>query len=103
MTAFCKNENCPPSAELLVFEKGELGPTTSYRIQDHLATCEFCEAEVKFYTLYPTEIMSEIPTPAEIPAPLYELAEALLKHRYADAAALNDLLKEKEGLTVEAV
>jgi len=103
MTAFCKNENCPPSAELLIFEKGELGPTTSQRIHEHLETCEFCEAEVKFYTLYPAEIMSEIPAPTEIPAPLYELAEALLKHLHTDAVALNALLKEKEGLTVDAV
>jgi len=103
MTAFCKNENCPPSAELLLFEKGELGGAASDRVKEHLETCEFCEAEVGFYACYPTDITAEEPAAAEIPAPLYELAEALLKHRHADASSLNSLLKEKEGLIVDAV
>jgi len=101
MTSFCKNENCPPSAELLVFQKGELSRRTSDRIKDHLETCDFCEAEVRFYECYPTESITEEPVAAEIPAPLYELAEALLKHRHADASSLDSLLQEKEGLVFD--
>lgn len=99
---FRKNENCPASSELLLFQKAELGRTETDLIKEHLETCEFCDAEVEFYNHYPTEITAETPAPVEIPAPLYELAEALLKHRHADATSLDSLLKEKEGLVLDA-
>ena len=40
---------------------------------------------------------------AAIPAPLLELAEALLKHRHADAAILNSLLEDNPELVADAV
>lgn len=94
MTGFCKNENCPSSQELLGFEKGELAQPRAGEIRRHIASCEFCAAEVEFYSHYPqAEGAAE---PAEIPAPLYELAEAILKKRHADSASLNSLLKEPD-------
>ena len=99
-TGFCKNEDCPASHELLAYENGDLARSRSGEVRLHLASCEFCSAEVEFYSHYP-QAEVEIPEPSEIPAPLYELAEALLKHRHTDASSLNSLLKEKEGLVLD--
>ncbi|MEO6654831.1 MAG: hypothetical protein ABIO36_02000 [Pyrinomonadaceae bacterium] len=98
-TSFCKNEDCPSSNELLEFQNGDLPRTRSREINKHLAACEFCSAEVEFYSHYPQEEGAAIP--AAIPAPLYELAEALLKNRHADASSLNSLIKEKGELAID--
>ena len=79
MTAFSKNENCPPSQVLLAFENGEIETNDSQEIRKHLAICEFCEAEVEFYSRYPQA--DEPVEPDTIPQPLYDLAEALLTDR----------------------
>jgi len=101
MTAFCKHEDCPSSNELLDYQKGELLLTRGAAVVKHLEQCEFCEAEVEFYSHYPQEETSEASERVEIPAPLFELAEALLKKRHANADALNALLKEKGGLMLK--
>ena len=98
-TGFCKNEDCPSSNELLEFQNGDLSRTRNREINKHLAVCEFCSAEVEFYSHYPQEEGTS--KPAAIPAPLYELAEALLKNRHADASSLNSLLREKGGIAVK--
>ena len=94
MTGFCKNENCPSSHELLGFENGDLPSKKGDEIRRHIAACEFCAAEVEFYSHYPqAEGTAE---PCEIPAPLFELAEAILKKRHADSTSLNALLGEPD-------
>ena len=101
MTGFCKNEDCPTSNELLAFQNGDLARPRSTAINAHLAACEFCSAEVEFYSHYPQAEGSV--EPSEIPAPLYELAEALLKNRQADSHSLNALLNESEEMIVDGV
>jgi hypothetical protein len=102
MTNFCKNENCPSSNELLEFQIGELSQTHRSEIRQHLTVCEFCEAEIEFYSHYPQEEgQSDIGESSEIPAPLFELAEALLKNRSADTSSLDSLLLEKGGLLAD--
>lgn len=101
MKDFCKNEDCPASNELLAFQKGDLGRGRLSSISQHLAVCEFCSAEVEFYSHYP-QAEGHVEA-SEIPAPLFELAEALLKNRQGDAHALNSLLKENEELIVDGV
>ena len=103
MTNFCKNEDCPSSNELLEFQNSELPITRASEIARHLATCEFCEAEVDFYSNYPQGQDDTRVEAAEIPAPLFELAEALLKNRHGDPSSLNALLKEKGGLVIDKV
>lgn len=103
MTNFCKNEDCPSSNELLEFQNGDLPRTRGSEIGLHLAACEFCEAEVEFYSSYPQALDEAREDAAEIPAPLFELAEALLKNRHGDPTALNSLLKEKNGLVTDRV
>ena len=89
---FCKNEDCPSSHELLGFQTGDLVSNRASEVRRHLLSCEFCEAEVQFYSHYPPDESSSEVT--EIPAPLYELAEALLKNRQRDPSSLYSLFNE---------
>ena len=101
MPGFCKNDYCPPSQELLGFENGDVVRERASEIRKHLTLCEFCSAEVQFYSHYP-QAEGAVET-AEIPAPLYELAEALLKLRHSDSHSLNSLLMENEELIANGV
>lgn len=101
ITGFRKNEDCPASQELLAYETGALGSVRELAIAEHLALCEFCEAEVEFYSRFPQEDMpNEAAVSADIPAPLFELAEALLKKQHTNAKSLNSLLKNN-GLAID--
>jgi hypothetical protein len=99
MTGFCKNEDCPTSNELLDYQNGDLSRQRAGEISKHTAACEFCSAEVEFYTHYPQAEGSV--EPAEIPGPLYELAEALLKNRHSSSDSLNALLRENEDILAD--
>ncbi len=102
ITGFCKSEACPSSNDLLDFQKGSSPQKNSDDIRGHLESCEFCSAEVEFYSHYPQEEGSGEPVElAGIPAPLFELAEALLKNRHTDASSLDALLKNKIGSVAE--
>ena len=96
MSDFCKNEDCPASQELLDFQNGDLPIDRTLEIGRHLTACEFCEAEADFYSHYPQMPEDEVAETAEIPAPLFELAEALLTSRHTSAASLERLLSENE-------
>ncbi len=95
---FCKNEDCPSSQELLDFQIGDLDRERGVDVRIHMASCEFCSAEVEFYAIYPQANEDIFVEPAKIPAPLFELAEALLKNRDSDHNSLNMLLRGTEGL-----
>ena len=104
MTSFCKNENCPSSLELLQFQTGDLKQWERGDIGDHLAFCDFCSAELEFYSHYPQEEGTpDSSGRTEIPAPLFELAEALLKQRNTDRSSLESLLRERGGLVLDTV
>ena len=97
MTSFCKSEGCPSSDKLLDFQSNEMPKKTSETIRRHLLNCEFCSAEVALYSRYPQEEdTNEAVESNGIPAPLFELAEALLKNRHSDSTSLNSLLKRKK-------
>lgn len=95
MVDFSKSEDCPASAELLDFENGDISLERGAAIRRHLSGCEFCSAESDFYARYPLASEDEMPEPTKIPEPLFELAEALLKHR-SDNTALDLLLINEE-------
>ena len=102
MSGFCKNEDCPSSQELLEFQNGDITRTRGAEVRIHLKACEFCSAEVEFYSHYPQEEgLNETIAHAQIPAPLFELAEALLKNRHADSSSLDSLLREKGGMVMD--
>ena len=95
IATFCKNGDCPASDELLEFQNGVLARKRAGDVRSHLASCEFCSAEVDLYSHYPQadggEERIEI---CGIPAPLFQLAEALLKKKQADPSSLDSLLRE---------
>lgn len=93
MSNFCKNEDCPASEDLLAFQTGDMPVSEGAGIRRHLAICEFCAAEVEFYTNYPQA--EEKVEPTEMPQPLFELAEALLNKK-KDDAFFDRLLAEDE-------
>lgn len=96
MINFCKNTSCPHSQELLEYADGKTSLKEQRAIETHLASCDFCASEVEFYAHYPQS--EESVAKAEIPIPLYELAEALLGNKHKDFFALNKLLCENEGV-----
>lgn len=98
MNGFCKSEDCPSSDELVEFQHSGPCAEPDVEIRRHLATCEFCAAELEFYSSFPLdEAASDTAELARIPAPLFELAEALLKNRHLDSTSLNPLLKERRA------
>jgi len=91
---FCKREVCPSSADLLAFLDEDFAPVRREAISSHLSVCEFCSAEVDLYVHYPqADDLNEAIAQTTIPAPLFELAEALLKKRHTDSSSLDPLLK----------
>ncbi|MFN2501412.1 MAG: hypothetical protein ABR530_05315 [Pyrinomonadaceae bacterium] len=84
------------------FQNGDVTRQRSTEVNKHLTCCEFCAAEVDFYARYPQdERWSDYLESGEIPGPLLQLAEALLKNRSGDSSSLNSLLKEKDGLVLD--
>lgn len=101
MISFCKNESCPSSQTLLAFQQGELTAKENKKISRHLEGCDFCEAETDFYSHFPQSEDSIIA--ADIPRPLYELAEALLSNSKKKFSLLNKLMENKDFLKTEKV
>lgn len=98
MVKFCKKEECPTSEDLLTFQTGDMPLSEGVAIRRHLATCEFCSAEVEFYENYPPVVDNEeTPNADAMPLPLYELAEALLSKKRDDD--FFDRLLEEEDLS----
>ncbi len=98
MINFCKNATCPSSQGLLAFQKAELTMDENEFIREHLSDCEFCAAEVEFYARFPQSEVACKET--KIPAPLYQLAEALLSNKQKNFRLLNNLLGENESLSL---
>ena len=78
MEGFYKTENCPSSEDLLGFQTGEIDLAGSAKVRRHLLVCEFCDAEVTFYELYPPGEFEGV-EPDKIPDPLFQLAYELLQ------------------------
>ena len=97
MKEFLKREDCPSSFELVAFQKGELSRERGLEVRQHFESCDFCDAEVDLYLHYP--LADDAIEAPEIPAPLYELAEALLKGKHSNGAALNAMLRD--GLVLD--
>jgi hypothetical protein len=100
MANFRKNSECPSSQELVKFQRSESSKVCR-KIRKHVSECEFCAAELGFYARFPqADETNSVQPPGEIPAPLYELAEAILSKKYLDYSMLNKLLGENEGVKV---
>jgi hypothetical protein len=95
MTKFRKSPTCPLSNDLLAFQTGKILLREKERITVHLRFCEFCTAEVEFYAHYPLEADETVEN-AEIPKPLFELAEALLSNKHRDNVLLKRLFNQAD-------
>jgi hypothetical protein len=93
MTKFRKSPNCPLSNDLLAFQTGKIALREKERITVHLRFCEFCASEVDLYAHYPQS--DDAVETAEIPEPLYELAEALLSNKHKDTSLLKRLFGKR--------
>lgn len=91
MSNFCKNEDCPPSHELLAFQNGDIEVSDSVHIRRHIAWCEFCAAETEFYGHYPPA--NDKVKPEKMPEPLHDLAEALLRDK-RDMSSICKIMKD---------
>ena len=92
MSSFRKEKDCPSSFELVDVLEGTLDGEQGLKIATHLASCDFCAAELEFYQHYPPdgEKISEEP----MPDALKELAEALMARETIHISKLEYLLKE---------
>jgi hypothetical protein len=99
---FVKNEDCPSSFDLLAYQRGDLENTCIGELSQHLALCEFCLAELEFYSHYPQlDDSTEIFDQSAIPGPLLQLAEALLKNSRYDATSLDPLIEHIGALAFD--
>jgi len=92
MSNFRKEKNCPSSFDLVDVINREIDGEHALRVAVHLASCEFCAAELEFYRAFPPDGF-DVPAPP-IPAPLLELAEALIAKETIHISRLEYLLKE---------
>ncbi len=95
MIGFHKHTSCPSSQDLLNFKDNEVTTGQAKIIREHLTVCDFCGAETEFYMHCPRVGDEQIKV-TEIPAPLYELAEALLNNQHRDFSLLTKLLNEND-------
>ena len=73
---FCKTADCPTSEALLAYGSSLAAPGILSFIESHLASCDFCGAELQL--LANCESENQKYSFAEMPEHLRRLAEALL-------------------------
>lgn len=97
MATFRKQEDCPPSQQLLAYQVGDLDMEIARPIGRHLSVCEFCTSEVAFYERYPvSREAEETPSESKMPKPLFELAEALL-NRERGEQSMDEMLRQLDA------
>jgi hypothetical protein len=100
MVNFHKEKLCPTSQELLSFRDAKTAPRKFASMAKHLEACEFCTAELEFYSHYPQA--ENCDDPRQIPASLYELAEALLTNVQIPLPKLEELETEPDKLKTKS-
>jgi hypothetical protein len=74
--SFRKTAACPASSALLSFRAGGLSTAVAMTVQEHLETCDFCNAELPLLAHHrPGRRAERVP---EIPINLRILAESIL-------------------------
>ena len=86
---FCKTLRCPTSQALLDYHRSFESRGDRAGVERHLASCDFCSAELQLLTCYRTE--PEKYSFAEMPAQLRRLAEDLLQRSTVSFRALTEL------------
>ena len=89
VSLFLKRVGCPSSQSLLEYDQSCLASVQFPRIEAHLASCDFCNAELQLLTRHHTD--RDEYSFAEMPAQLRRLAESLLKRSVAPFNTLPQL------------
>lgn len=97
-TSFCKQASCPSSATLLSYREFGLETKLDAGVTAHLASCDFCCAELQLLVECPLA-EEDFTAPAAIPLPLRRLAEELLAGSFLTANMFSESVFEKAGLT----
>jgi hypothetical protein len=92
MSEFRKEKDCPSSFRLVELLYSELDGKEGLSIASHLASCDFCAAELEFYKHYPPRPVHVDAAP--MPGPLLELAEALIANEKIHISRLETLLRD---------
>jgi len=77
---FRKTATCPASSTLLSFRSDGLSEKAAKQVREHLALCDFCNAELPLLAHH-SPAAGRKPKPPEMPINLRILAEALLCHK----------------------
>jgi EAL domain-containing protein (putative c-di-GMP-specific phosphodiesterase class I) len=93
---FCKTAECPTSEALLAYQRSLMTLAIPISIEDHLASCDFCNAELQLLKHYRSE--PEEYSFVEMPAHLRRLAEALLKTATVPFRGMAELAENHQAL-----
>jgi anti-sigma factor RsiW len=94
ISLFCKTARCPTSQALLAYHRFDLAAKDRASIESHLASCDFCSAELQLLTHYRGD--AEQYSFAEMPSQLRRLAEDLLKRSTATIRGLTELHESRQ-------
>lgn len=92
---FRKTAECPASQSLLAYRRSIMSSNELVYIRSHLASCDFCSAELQLLTRYRSE--AEEYSFAEMPAQLRRLAEDLLTRSTAPFKGLRELAENGQA------
>lgn len=99
---FCKRKTCPPAERLLAYHAGTLASEEQQReTLQHLAQCDFCDAEIALLAKYPPITDDACCKHVEMPASLRLLAKALLHGMARHAEGRTKTLLDRERLPRE--
>jgi hypothetical protein len=91
---FCKTAECPASQALLAYCGSSLHAKNWSYIQAHLASCDFCGAELQLLARYRCD--AEEYCFVEMPAQLRRLAEDLLKRTAVPFIGYSELAENRQ-------
>jgi anti-sigma factor RsiW len=94
VSMFLKRASCPSSQELLGYHLSSLTDEQRSRVQAHLLSCDFCNAELQLLTRHRVEVEED--ALVEMPAPLRRLAEPLLRRSAAAFGELSELVNARQ-------
>jgi hypothetical protein len=89
VSLFCKTVCCPTSQALLAYHRLAPANADHAYIENHLAYCDFCSAELQLLTRYRSD--AEEYSFVEMPAQFRRLAEDLLKRSNATIRGFAEL------------
>src|SRR4029077_21240336 len=91
---FQKTARCPTSYELLDYRRSQINASDLTHIENHLASCDFCSAELQLLNRLSGEV--EEYALVEMPAALRRLAEDLLQRSTVQFPGLTGFIENRQ-------